>query len=222
MGTRSNPWNVASLLLLLRYPRCHVPTHLMILYHFAPCQPVVHCPELQPVRAFPILNCVATASRDQRLPLLKLHSEGTDCSTAGVCNSAAGIEIRHNWRQNYTEAAAIPRATHDAGIFVQAFGALSRVCSVDASQTCSSDSDCTDGAGFCNSRAGSAIHTESRGEQIGIMVDGMASTGPAIRVDGGDLYVTGGKVQIRKAGRTHTVYGGLPLGSGPLCSWHGR
>ena len=157
---------------------------------------------------------------DQRLPLLKLHSEGTDCSTAGVCNSAAGIEIRHNWRQNYTEAAEIPRSTHDAGIFVQAFGALSRVCSVDASQACSSDIDCPDGAGWCNSRAGSAIHTESRGEQIGIMVDGAASTGPAIRVDGGDLFVTGGEVQIRKAGRTRTVYGSRPLGLGPLCSRH--
>ena len=149
---------------------------------------------------------------DQALPLLKLHSEGTDCSTAGVCDSTAAIEIRHNWRQNHTAAAAIPRSTHDAGIFVQAFGALGRVCSADASQACHSTSDCSDGAGFCNSRAGSAIHTETRGDQIGIMVDGEASTGPAIRVEGGDLYVTGGEIQIKRAGRLHTVYSGPHLG----------
>ena len=202
---------------LIRSPRCCVPMPSL------PLRPVpTWCALTRSSTCTRFSNPEATASRDQRLPLLKLHSEGTDCSTAGVCNSAAGIEIRHNWRQNYTEAAAIPRSTHDAGIFVQAFGALSRVCSVDASQACSSDSDCPDGAGWCNSRAGSAIHTETRGEQIGLMVDGMASTGPAIRVDGGDLYVTGGEVQIRKAGRTHTVYGGLPLDLPPLHSWHGR
>lgn len=122
----------------------------------------------------------------------------------------AGLEILNNYKHNYTEAVLTPRSAHSAAIYAKTWGAVGRHCAATGG-TCEYDSDCPSEPknNFCNTRAGSAIHTESHGAQKGVFIDTTKSKGDGLAIDGQPctnngcnndaIHINGGRIFISNA-----------------------